>query len=1176
MATLEEPQARLGPGETGKICVRGLPVFPGYLTKAGLDREGFNNAGWFDTGDMGYLDHNGCLFITGRSKEVINRGGEIISPSEVEEAILTAAKDRDTSIYGKVTSVLAFSVPHKSLQEVVGAVIISTPGEPRVDLRQLHHALRQRLDQPKWPVFLVYMDHLPMSHTKALRSNLSHRLHLKSLSDNTPIADRHYEATAPAVGVAITTAIENRQCNIDPEILRTYITQYSGSSQVFIRKRFTDGLLQAFIFDVSTNMPTVEGILSHLCANLPGYLVPTSIKLLNGPIPIDATGSVNEEAINEAIMKPGADEAKDSIYIRVCDIFARTLSLSLDEMDKSTDFFLAGGDSLQSGRMAFELRKEFGIRLPSDVLFINSTVEAMVAIVEKAIITQNTTKSQPSQPPLPSCNETYSSTNPIVLLAQLLPITVFYPVKVAFHWTLFVHLLGEASGHVHTRPNVVTRTAMMTLAWAFAHLATNFVFPLLGIFFKLTVIGRYREGTYPMWGPYHTRWWLVQKALSIWGMGVFDKASWSKRLYLQCMGMKIGQNVSIHPGAQLGEYDLLEIGDNVVLDNCVCRAFAVAHNTSIYLGRIQIERDCSVGLRSIVAPGAHLPPRTYIGPRSSSWAKADATEENDRLMSTRSPHPHWIWNFLIVKPLGTLCTLSMHLPWIAGLVPLANRLTMLESGNKVLNATSWLIEPSHMTLFLRAQVYATIVGPIVKFMFILGIKKTLDLLCGRSVPGPVEIQSRGQILRTAVLSQILPDGHLLWFTELLGVHYELVSIALRALGARIGKRVYWPALGPFTQDYDLVEIGDDVLWGAQSHLNTSDGYGKDKVVIQDGAMVADRAIISPGVSVGERVQVGSGALLKRDKHYSADSVLIGSRQGEAVQFPSPVVKKKDADGVSEILSTPFGRAFYLGLANYRVWTESEIVCYTIAIMAVVSVYWSTGPVISLSILLRIIPAIREHFFDASTTAGWQFVIFSSTLAGLMSLVGGLQSFVALVVVISSKWMLLGQRQPGPHPWDKDSFFQLQQLQLAIEKIMGKAYDGAGILGFFTGTEYLNTFFRALGDRIGRNCALFANGRPTIMLTEPDLVTIGDRVAVDDTSVVAHINTRGEFELRELNIGSGCVLRTASRLMSGASMGDDACLLEHTCILPGDHVDNGAIYQGWPAVPFEAVHDTPSS
>jgi acetyltransferase-like isoleucine patch superfamily enzyme len=263
----------------------------------------------------------------------------------------------------------------------------------------------------------------------------------------------------------------------------------------------------------------------------------------------------------------------------------------------------------------------------------------------------------------------------------------------------------------------------------------------------------------------------------------------------------------------------------------------------------------------------------------------------------------------------------MYLPWIAGLVPLANRPTMLESTNNALYVTLWFIDPSRISLFLRAQVYYMIGGPVVKFMFILGIKRTLDLLCGRSVPEPAKNQFRKQILRSAVLSQILPDGHLLWFTELLGVHYELVSVALRALGARIGKRVYWPALGPLTQDYDLVEIGDDILWGAQSHLNTSDGYGKGKVVIEDGAMVADRAVISPGASIGERVQVGSGALLKRDKHYSADSVLIGSRKGEAVHSPSPVVKKKDVDGLSDLPFRPFGRAFYLGLAKYRVWTE---------------------------------------------------------------------------------------------------------------------------------------------------------------------------------------------------------------------------------------------------------------
>jgi hypothetical protein len=98
----------------------------------------------------------------------------------------------------------------------------------------------------------------------------------------------------------------------------------------------------------------------------------------------------------------------------------------------------------------------------------------------------------------------------------------------------------------------------------------------------------------------------------------------------------------------------------------------------------------------------------------------------------------------------------MYLPWIAGLVPLANRPTMLESTNNALYATLWFIDPSRISLFLRAQVYYMIGGPVVKFMFILGIKRTLDLLCGRSVPEPAKNQFRKQILRSAVLSQICP------------------------------------------------------------------------------------------------------------------------------------------------------------------------------------------------------------------------------------------------------------------------------------------------------------------------------------------------------------------------------------------------------------------------------------
>jgi len=84
------------------------------------------------------------------------------------------------------------------------------------------------------------------------------------------------------------------------------------------------------------------------------------------------------------------------------------------------------------------------------------------------------------------------------------------------------------------------------------------------------------------------------------------------------------------------------------------------------------------------------------------------------------------------------------------------------------------------------------------------------------------------------------------------------------------------------------------------------------------------------------------------------------------------------------------------------------------------------------------------------------------------------------------------------------------------------------------------------------------------MTEPDLVELGDNVALDDCSVVAHINSRGNFSLNYLRIASGCALRSGSRLLSGASMEDSSMLCEHTLLTSGEIAEAGQVYAGWPA------------
>ena len=148
----------LAHGLTGEIVIRGANVTAGYENNPTANADGFRD-GWFRTGDQGTQDGDGYLTITGRLKEIINRGGEKISPREIDEILMD---------HPAVAQVVCFGIPHGKLGEEVGAVVVLKPGGAATD-RELQAFVGARVADYKVPAKILFMDEIPKGATGKLQ-----------------------------------------------------------------------------------------------------------------------------------------------------------------------------------------------------------------------------------------------------------------------------------------------------------------------------------------------------------------------------------------------------------------------------------------------------------------------------------------------------------------------------------------------------------------------------------------------------------------------------------------------------------------------------------------------------------------------------------------------------------------------------------------------------------------------------------------------------------------------------------------------------------------------------------------------------------------------------------------------------------------------------------------------
>lgn len=262
IAIINEAGRALARGEHGEIVLRGANMTRGYYNDEAATQAAFRN-GWFRTGDLGYLDADGYLFIVGRIKDVINRGGQKVSPLEVEDVLLG---------HPAVLEAGVFAVPHPKLGENVAAVVVLRPNA-EASSDQLRQFARKRLAAYKVPSLIRSVAALPKGASgKVKRNALAGLIAETADAGETRLPRNALETQLAAIWAGL---LELPQVGIDQDVFALgadslAVTQMRSR----LRERFNVNFSFEDIFDCATVAALaarLDTAASHRDAALPAW-----------------------------------------------------------------------------------------------------------------------------------------------------------------------------------------------------------------------------------------------------------------------------------------------------------------------------------------------------------------------------------------------------------------------------------------------------------------------------------------------------------------------------------------------------------------------------------------------------------------------------------------------------------------------------------------------------------------------------------------------------------------------------------------------------------------------------------------------------------------------------------------------------------------------------------------
>lgn len=340
-------------------------------------------------------------------------------------------------------------------------------------------------------------------------------------------------------------------------------------------------------------------------------------------------------------------------------------------------------------------------------------------------------------------------------------------------------------------------------------------------------------------------------------------------------------------------------------------------------------------------------------------------------------------------------------------------------------------------------------------------------------------------------------------------------------------------------EYDLLEVGNDCVFGSRVKLYASDDTEAIPIVLSDNANVLDRSVLMPGVKVGKEAICGTYTIGPKNHEFADFSISTGSRKGE------PILLRKRLSGIEGNNSglSECERQMVL-LARSR---HKSTLCWLLFNAWVV--------------LSAIIWKPMRSFFYLGVIVFWHCTPMPIYwLIVLTPLAIFICDFLHVCLVLAVKRIVVGRYRKGNYP-----YYGVLHYKWTLMMAVHSSLDD--LLTLIEGTFLMNLFHRAMGTSVARNVCIL--GRSSY---ESDLMMIEDEVTFDRRSLIScHTVENMVLKLAPVYYQKGVSCRANSVLMPGCTMEQNSTLLEESQVLKGETVPAG---QTWGGLPAEPINDEP--